>query len=83
MKAVKRKPLLAKVISNKMNKSIVVTITSMISDAKYGKYLKRRTNIAVHDESNLAKLGDLVLIQEGRPVSKNKSWHLIEVVESA
>ena len=81
MKTDKRKTLQAKVISDKMDKSIVVTMNARIPNLKYGKYLNRRTKIAVHDEKNLAKVGNTVLIEECKPISKLKSWTLIKVLD--
>lgn len=81
MKAEQRKVLQAKVISDRMDKSIVVSISSRIPNLKYGKYVNRRTKIAVHDEGNLAKVGNTVLIEESRPISKRKSWTLIKVLD--
>lgn len=81
MKAEQRKVLQATVISDKMDKSIIVSISTRVPNLKYGKYINRRTKIAVHDEGNLAKTGDTVLIEESRPISKLKSWTLIKVLD--
>jgi small subunit ribosomal protein S17 len=67
------------VISDKMNKSIVVRIERNVKH-KIGKYIKRSTKIHAHDENNIAKEGDMVKISESRPISKTKSWRLVEVV---
>jgi len=80
--AIKR-TLVGKVVSDKMDKSIVVAITRQVQHAKYGKYIKRTTKLHVHDENNECREGDVVRIQEVRPISKTKSWNVVEVVERA
>jgi small subunit ribosomal protein S17 len=72
-----------KVVSNKMEKSIVVLVERQVKHPLYGKYVKRSTKIQAHDEQNECNIGDLVTIQETRPLSKNKSWALVEVTERA
>ena len=72
-----------KVVSNKMEKSIVVLVERQVKHPLYGKYIKRSTKIQAHDEQNECNIGDLVTIQETRPISKNKSWALVEVTERA
>ncbi|WMY96133.1 MAG: 30S ribosomal protein S17 [Arsenophonus sp.] len=69
------------VISNKMQKSIVVAIKRMVKHPLYGKFIRRTTKLHVHDEDNECKIGDLVEIRESRPISKTKSWKLIRIVE--
>jgi small subunit ribosomal protein S17 len=71
------------VISKSGNKSVKVAIDFKVKDPKYGKYVKRRTKLAVHDERNQAVIGDLVEIAQCRPYSKTKSWRLVRVVEKA
>jgi small subunit ribosomal protein S17 len=71
------------VISNSGKKSVRVAIDYKVRHPKYGKYVRRRTKIGVHDEKNLAGVGDLVEIVECRPRSKTKSWRLTKVVEKA
>lgn len=68
------------VVSNKMLKTIVVLVERKIKHPLYGKFIKRSTKIHAHDEKNLCKEGDLVIIAETRPISKTKSWRLVEVV---
>ncbi|CAM3943137.1 30S ribosomal protein S17 [Rheinheimera salexigens] len=75
--------LQGKVISDKMDKSIVVAIERSVKHPIYGKFMKRTTKLHVHDETNLCKEGDQVTIRECRPLSKTKSWTLVEVVVSA
>lgn len=79
----KARMLTGKVVSDKMDKSIVVMIERRERHPIYGKYLKRSTKLHAHDESNQAKAGDKVSIQECRPLSKKKAWTLVEVVEQA
>lgn len=68
------------VVSNKMDKTIVVSITRRVKDSLIGKIISRTTKLKVHDECNIAKVGDLVEIQECRPLSRDKAWTLIRVV---
>jgi small subunit ribosomal protein S17 len=75
--------LSGKVVSNKMEKSIVVLVERQVKHPLYGKYMKRSTKIHAHDESNQCNIGDSVIIKETRPVSKTKSWALVEVTEHA
>ncbi|TNX86557.1 30S ribosomal protein S17 [Acinetobacter radioresistens] len=75
--------LTGKVVSDKMDKSIVVLIERRVQHPLYGKLIRRSTKLHAHDENNVAKLGDLVTIKESRPISKTKSWILVEVVEAA
>jgi small subunit ribosomal protein S17 len=72
-----------KVVSNKAEKSIVVLVERQVKHPLYGKYVKRSSKIQAHDEQNECNIGDLVTIQETRPVSKTKSWALVEVTERA
>ncbi|MFC3391449.1 30S ribosomal protein S17 [Aidingimonas halophila] len=75
--------LTGKVVSDKMDKSIVVMIERRERHPIYGKYVKRSTKLHAHDEANQAKTGDTVSISECRPLSKKKAWTLVEVVEQA
>jgi len=75
--------LSGKVVSNKMEKSIVVLVERQVKHPLYGKYLKRSSKIHAHDESNQCNIGDTVTIEETRPVSKTKAWALVEVTERA
>jgi len=68
------------VISNKMDKTIVVLIVRKIKHPLYGKYIKRSTKIHAHDEKNICKEGDVVIITESRPISRTKRWKLQEIV---
>ena len=75
--------LTGKVVSDKMEKSIVVLIERRVQHPLYGKLIRRSTKLHAHDENNVAKTGDLVTIKESRPISKTKSWTLVEVIEAA
>ena len=79
----RRKTKVGKVISNKMQKSIVVAVERMTRHDLYGKYFKQSSTFMAHDEKNEAKIGDTVLIMETRPLSKRKRWRLVEVVTQA
>ena len=71
------------VVSNSGNKSVKVVIDYKVRHPKYGKYIRRRTKLAVHDEHNQSGVGDVIEIAECRPYSKTKSWRLMKVVEKA
>ncbi len=73
--------LQGRVVSNKMDKSIVVAIERRVKHPLYGKYMNRTTKVHAHDEENTCREGDLVSIRETRPVSKTKSWALVDVLE--
>ncbi|EDK25839.1 MULTISPECIES: 30S ribosomal protein S17 [Vibrio] len=72
-----------RVVSDKMDKSIVVAIERTVKHPIYGKYVKRTTKVHAHDEDNTCGLGDKVEIVECRPLSKTKSWTLVKVLEKA
>ncbi|MCA2015652.1 30S ribosomal protein S17 [Vibrio tritonius] len=72
-----------RVLSNKMDKSIVVAIERFVKHPIYGKFVKRTTKVHAHDENNECGQGDVVEIQECRPLSKTKSWTLVKVLEKA
>jgi small subunit ribosomal protein S17 len=72
-----------KVVSNKMQKSIVVAIERREQHPIYKKFMKKTTKIMAHDEKNEAGIGDTVRIREFRPISKRKSWKLVEIIEKA
>ncbi len=74
--------LTGRVVSDKMDKSITVLIERLVRHPLYGKQLRRSTKIKAHDENNVCQQGDLVRIKETRPISKTKSWTLVEVVET-
>ncbi len=72
-----------KVVSNKMDKSIVVQVERLVKHKVYHKYVKQRAKFAAHDETNACNIGDKVLITESRPISKTKRWRVSEIVEKA
>ena len=72
-----------RVVSNKGDKSITVLVERKVKHPKYGKFVKHSTKLHAHDENNQCKEGDIVTITESRPVSKMKTWKLMEVVETA
>ena len=78
-----RKIRVGKVVSNKMDKTIVVAIQELIQHKLYKKSLKRTVKFKAHDENNQANVGDLVSIMETRPLSKEKRWRLVQIVEKA
>ena len=82
-RATKRKVRVGVVVSNKMQKSIVVAIDRRVPHPLYKKYSHRTTKLLAHDEKNEAKIGDKVQIMETRPLSKRKRWRLAEIVERA
>lgn len=75
--------LLGRVYNKKMNKSVVVSIERLIKHSTYEKFIKRTTKLHVHDPNNESNMGDLVEIQECRPISKTKSWVLTSVIKKS
>ena len=78
-----RKSRIGTVSSNKMDKTITVVVERKVKHPIYGKFLKKSTKFMAHDEQNTAGIGDTVRIMETRPLSKNKCWRLVEVIEKA
>ncbi len=78
-----RKERIGKVTSNKMVKSITVSIDRKVKHPIYGKFMTKTTKLMAHDEKNEAGIGDTVRIMETRPLSKNKRWRLVEIIEKA
>jgi len=78
-----RKTRIGKVVSDKMDKTIVVAVETKVRHPLYGKTINRTTKFKAHDENNEAKMNDRVLIMETRPLSKDKRWRLVEIVEKA
>ena len=78
-----RKTRIGIVSSNKMDKSIAVSIERQVKHPLYGKFMKKNKKLIAHDEENTCKIGDKVKIMETRPLSKNKKWRLVEVIERA
>jgi len=77
----RRKTRIGKVVSNKMDKSIIVAIERRIIHPIYKKYFKKTTKFMAHDQNNIANIGDIVKIMETRPLSARKRWRLVEVIE--
>ncbi|MAA85559.1 MAG: 30S ribosomal protein S17 [Halieaceae bacterium] len=75
--------LQGRVVSDKMDKTITVKIERRVKHPVYGKYITRSSKVHAHDEENKAGTGDTVLVMESRPLSKSKSWTLVEIVETA
>ena len=78
-----RKEKVGVVKSNKMDKSIVVSVIRKVKHPKYGKFLKKTSTFVAHDEKNECGVGDVVKIMEIRPLSKRKNWRLVEIVQKA
>ena len=78
-----RKARVGVVVSDKMQKTVVVAIERRVPHPVYGKMITRSTNLKAHDETNQAKTGDTVRIMETRPMSKDKRWRVVEIVERA
>mgnify|MGYP003402869168 FL=1 len=78
-----RKERIGVVVSNKMDKSINVLVERKVKHLKYGKFVKKTSKFMAHDEKNECGIGDTVRIMETRPLSKNKCWRLVEIIERA
>ena len=77
-----RRTVTGKVVSNKMDKTVTVLIERKVKHPIYGKYIKRTTKVHAHDESNMSKEGDTVIVEQCRPLSRTKTWRLVEVISS-
>ena len=78
-----RKVMIGTVISDKMDKTVVVAVQRNVSHSKYGKTVKTTYKLKAHDEENVCQIGDKVKVMETRPLSKDKRWRVVEVVEKA
>lgn len=78
-----RKEITGVVVSNSMDKSITVSVERKVKHPKYGKFVKATSKFAAHDEKNECTVNDVVKIMETRPISKNKRWRLVEIIEKA
>lgn len=78
-----RKVRIGRVVSDKMEKSCVIAVERKVKHPKYGKFMKKTTKLMVHDESNECGIGDTIRVMETRPLSKNKRWRLVEIIEKA
>ena len=78
-----RKTMRGYVVSDKMDKTVVVEVEDRVKHALYGKVIRRNSKLKAHDEQNAAGVGDLVLVMETRPLSATKRWRLVEILEKA
>lgn len=78
-----RKERIGVVISSKMNKSVVIAVKRKEMHPKYGKFVNKTSKLMVHDEKNECNIGDTIKVMETRPLSKNKCWRLVEIIERA
>ncbi len=78
-----RRKLVGVVVSNKMEKSITIAVHTKAKHPIYGKFVNKTSKFMAHDEKNECKIGDVVRIMETRPLSKNKNWRLVEIIERA
>ncbi len=78
-----KRQVVGAVVSDKMDKSIVVLTERLVKHSLYKKYVKRRAKFTAHDENNECKVGDTVMITESRPLSKSKRWRLTKIIEKA
>jgi small subunit ribosomal protein S17 len=79
----RRKIRVGTVVSDRMEKTVVVSIERLVKHPVYGRYVRRRTKFKVHDEQNACKIGDVVRFMETRPISKDKRWRFVEFVDRA
>jgi small subunit ribosomal protein S17 len=79
----RRKLRVGKVVSDRMDKTVVVSIERLVKHVLYGRYVRRRSKFKVHDEKNECRVGDTVRFMETRPISKDKRWRFVEIVERA
>ncbi len=78
-----RKERIGQVVSNKMQKTITIAVNRKVKHAMYGKFIRKTTKFTAHDENDDCNIGDTVKIMETRPLSKNKRWRLVEILERA
>ncbi|WP_315118772.1 30S ribosomal protein S17 [uncultured Clostridium sp.] len=83
MERANRKTRVGRVVSDKMDKTVVVAVETKVRHPLYGKTINRTTKFKAHDENNEAKFNDKVLIMETRPLSKDKRWRIVEIIEKA
>ena len=79
----KKRQMVGTVVSNKMDKTVVVLVERLVQHPLYEKYVRRRSRFAAHDEANACTIGDKVLIAESRPLSRTKRWRVSEILEKA
>ena len=78
-----RRAVLGRVVSNRMDKTVSVAVERLIKHPVYGKYIRRTTKVLAHDAANKCQIGDRVSISECRPISKSKTWAVVDVIERA
>jgi small subunit ribosomal protein S17 len=78
-----RRQMIGTVVSDKMNKTVVVLVERLVKHSLYKKYVRRRARFAAHDENNASRVGDKVLITQSRPLSKTKKWRVSKIIEKA
>jgi small subunit ribosomal protein S17 len=78
-----KRTIVGRVVSNKMDKSVTISIDRLIKHPAYGKYIRRSNKVMAHDAKNECNMGDRVAISECRPISKNKAWQVVEILERA
>ena len=78
-----RKSRVGVVVSDKMDKTVVIAIEEHVKHQKYGKVIKRTIRLKVHDENNECGIGDKILVEETRPLSHDKRWRMVEIIEKA
>lgn len=79
----RRKTRIGRVVSDRMDKTVVVSIERLVKHETYGRYVRRRAKFKVHDEKNECRIGDVIRFMETRPLSKDKRWRFVEFVERA
>ena len=82
-KETRSRTLQGRVVSDKMDKTVTVLVERRVKHPVYGKYITRSSKVHAHDEDNKAAIGDTVVVAESRPISKSKTWQLVEVLETA
>ncbi len=75
--------LIGRVVSNKMDKTVAVLVERRVQHPLYGKFIRRSTKVLAHDDANECGKGDMVMVEQCRPLSKNKSWRLVKILERA
>ncbi len=75
--------LIGRVVSNKMDKTVTVLVERRVQHPLYGKFIRRSTKVLAHDDANECGKGDMVMVEQCRPLSKNKSWRLVKILERA
>lgn len=75
--------LIGRVVSNKMDKTVTVLVERRVQHPLYGKFIRRSTKVLAHDDTNECNKGDMVMVEQCRPISKSKSWRLVKVLERA